>query len=133
MPTLFDLEIRMRHWAEAEEALAAAVDHRAIDATIGRRHKAAILLARSGDEESGGKDEPALEFARKAHAADPAFVPAAGRLARLLVRADKSRRARRTIEEIWAKTNTTDAVKFAKDAQSAASDIAPTCIQKPPG
>ncbi|MGI8991202.1 MAG: hypothetical protein ACR2I2_16685 [Bryobacteraceae bacterium] len=28
------------------------------------------------------------------------------------------------VEEIWAKTNTADAVKFAKDAQAAANDIA---------
>ncbi len=103
MPTLFDLEVRLRHWGEAEEALAIAVDHKAVDPTTGRQHKAAILLARSAEDESGGKAEAALECARKAHAADPAFVPAAARLARLLVRADKARRARRTIEETWGK------------------------------
>lgn len=103
LPTLFDLEIRSRRWAEAEEVLAEAVDRRTIDSTVGRQHRAAILLARSAEEEAAGRVEAAQELARKAHAADPIFVPAAARLARLLVRADKSRRARRTIEEVWAR------------------------------
>jgi HemY protein len=98
----------MRHWADAETALALAVSHRAIDPVVGRQHKAAILLARSGEEEAEGKTEAALESARAAHAADPIFVPAAVRLARLLVRADKARRARRMIEETWAKNPHSD-------------------------
>ena len=98
----FDLEVRQRKWAEALTSLASAVKAGAIDATTGRRHKAAILIERSREAEAGGDMASALDHAHKAAGLMPDFTPAVVREARLLARADKAKQAIRLLEKAWS-------------------------------
>ena len=97
----FDLEVRQRKWSEAQTSLASAVKAGAIDATTGRRHKAAILIERSREAEAAGDAASAMEHAHKAAALMPDFTPAVIREARLLNRVGKGKQAIRLLEKAW--------------------------------
>ncbi len=98
----FDLQVRLRRWAEAEESLSDAVRIGAIDANDGRHHKAALLLERSRACEAEGRPDRALELAHRAVGLIPEFVPAAAAEARLLAAAGRLKAAIRLIERPWA-------------------------------
>lgn len=98
---LFAFETEAGDWDKAEQTLSKAVKTGVIDREAGKRHRLAILLARSDDASARGIPHAALSFAKKAFSADPSFTPAAVRLARLLLRTNKRRHAVRVIERAW--------------------------------
>ena len=98
---LLDLQVRAGHWLDAEITLGEAVKHALVSPPRGRHQKATLLHEQSQEAETGGDGAKALQLARRAHDHDPAFVPAAVRLARLLVADGKGSKAAQVIEKTW--------------------------------
>ncbi len=99
--TLYDLEARAGDWASAEGTLQQAIQAGAIPTEDGRRHRAVLLLERSFEAERRGRGDAALAHAQSAHDLMPGFVPAAARLARLLVAAGRLKPAAKVVERTW--------------------------------
>lgn len=101
LATLYDLEARSGDWAAAEGTLQQAIQAGGIPAEDGRRHRTVLLLERSFEAERRGRADGALSHARSAHDLSQDFVPAAARLARLLVAAGKPKHAAKVVERTW--------------------------------
>lgn len=99
--TLYDLEARAGDWAAAEGTLQQAIQAGAIPTEEGRRHRAVLLLERSFEAERRGRADAALSHAQAAHDMMPGFVPAAVRLARLQLAADRPKPAAKVVERAW--------------------------------
>ena len=102
LTTLFDLETRAAQWGRAEQTLQDAVKAGAVSADRGRHHRAALLLERSYEAELEGHHDAALSHATAAAKLEPAFPPAASRLARLLARTGKHKKGAKVIEKAWS-------------------------------
>ncbi len=101
LSTLFDLEARSGNWARAQQALEEGERVGVIPAADARRHRATVLLERSFEAELEGNRSDALTFAGKAFDLQPAFAPAAARVAKLLARNGKHKQAARAVERAW--------------------------------
>lgn len=99
--TLYDLEAQSGDWAAAEGTLQQAIQAGAIPTDEGRRHRAVLLLERSFEAERRGRADSALSHAQAAHDMMPGFVPAAVRLARLQIAADRPKPAAKVVERAW--------------------------------
>ncbi|WP_207455418.1 heme biosynthesis HemY N-terminal domain-containing protein [Azospirillum sp. SYSU D00513] len=104
LSTLYDLEARSGDWAAAEGTLQQAMHAKAIPAAEGRHHRAALLLERSFEAERRGRADSALSHAQAAHDLVPGFVPAAVRVARLLIAAGRTKPATKALERAWRET-----------------------------
>jgi len=100
---LFALEVEAGNWAEAERTVKQAVRRKVLDGETGKHRRAAVLLEQSRLAEAGGDDETALLLARQAAGDAPEMTAAAIRFARLLLGSGEDRRARRTIEDAYAR------------------------------
>jgi len=100
---LFTLEIEAGNWAAAERTVKQAVRRKVLDSETGKRRRAAVLLEQSRLTQAEGDDETALLLARKALTDAPEMTAAAIRLTRLLHAGGEDRRARRTIEDAYAR------------------------------
>ncbi|CAO3353476.1 heme biosynthesis HemY N-terminal domain-containing protein [Azospirillum melinis] len=101
LSTLYDLEAQAGDWAAAEGTLQQAIQTGAIPTEEGRRHRAVLLLERSFEAERRGRADAALSHAQAAHDMMPGFAPAAVRLARLQVAADRLKPAAKVVERAW--------------------------------
>jgi HemY protein len=95
--TLFELQAGAGQWSEAELTLDEARRRKAMTLPELGRRRALVLDARAAAAEAANASD-ALALAVKAHEADPAFVPATVRAARLLSAAGKDRKARAVVE-----------------------------------
>lgn len=102
--TLFELEARGGHWAQAGAALTRVTKLKALPKSESQRCRAVALLGQSNDAEKAGDLSGALKFAKKAVSEDAKLIPAALRLARLLVKDGKNRKAINVIEKAWVMT-----------------------------
>jgi HemY protein len=102
LTTLFDLETRAAQWGRAEQTVQDAVKAGAIPSDTGRHHRAALLLERSYEAELEGHHDAALSHATAAAKLEPAFPPAASRLARLLARTGKHKKGAKVVERAWS-------------------------------
>jgi HemY protein len=100
--TLFDLLLRNGRLSEATELLKDAVRRKAMGAAEAAHRRALLLNERAARAESDGAPGQALDWARQAMAADPAFTAAALRLARLQLADGKERRAATSLEQAYA-------------------------------
>lgn len=98
---LFDLQARAGQWAEAELTLAEVKRKGSMGGADLLHRRALVLDQRAAAAEAAGDTRGALTLALDAHRADPVFVPAAVRAARLLHRLGKERRAAAVIEHAW--------------------------------
>ena len=103
LTTLLDLQVAGRHWREAIETVDQAAKRKAMEPDKARRMKATLMLGCSLDAEHAGDSDDALNYARKAHAQAPDYLPASIRLATLSADTDKRRAAIKIIEDAWAK------------------------------
>lgn len=100
--TLFDLETRSRDWLKAEATLSKAEKYGVFTKEDARRHRQALLMAKSDQAFAQGQMTQAIKYADKARDIDASFVPAAVRLAMLYGQAGKARAALKTVEKTWA-------------------------------
>jgi HemY protein len=98
---LFDLQLRAGQWADAEMTLAESVRGALVGAEEGERRRAVLLHQRSLEAGAQADGAASLRLARQAFESDPAFIPGAVRLARLLLAAGKERKAVQAIERAW--------------------------------
>jgi len=96
--TLYDLQKRAGHWADAEGTLKQRTALHLLPASDAPRERADLLLRQS----EAAPPDAALALAKKAFRADPAYPAAAARYARMLVNAGRHSRAVDVIERAWA-------------------------------
>ena len=104
LATLFDLQRKAGRWRDALSTLEEALRRNAIARDDGRRQLVAVLLACSREAERGGDHDGALTYARRANGETGASLPAAIRLAGLLLAAGRRRRAAGVVQDAWART-----------------------------
>lgn len=98
---LFQLQIKDRRWEDAEATLRDAMAAEAVSPAEGQPRDAALLVQLSLMAERAGNRRLALERARKAQKAAPAFLPATLQLVALLHADGKNRAARKAAEQAW--------------------------------
>ena len=98
---LYRLRARAGQWIEAEATLVEAMGRKAIDAAVGRHHRAVLLHEQSRAAEAAGEPGKAMTLAEKSVAHDRSFAPAAIRLAQLQTAQGRPRRAMRTLLATW--------------------------------
>lgn len=101
LSALFDLEARAGNWREAERIATRAVAAGALDESEGRRRQAIALMQLASGLRDKGDAVQARKTALKAHALEPAFLPATLLAVDLLTAAGKRRRALHLIEHAW--------------------------------
>jgi HemY protein len=124
--TFYELNKQVGRWTEAERLLDRSMSAKLLPPAAAA-HERADLLYRKSLEAAGGD---AVRLAQKAFDADPGFVPAAARFARLLVGEGKLKKAATVVERAWTKhpdpeladvywaaTESTDALKKVRAAQ----------------
>lgn len=99
--TVYDLELGVRDWDSARETLKAAVRLKAIDGDRARGDRIAMLLYQAEKFAERGEERQLRKALTEAGALDPAFVPAAERLAQFWMRQGKRSRAAAVIEAAW--------------------------------
>ncbi len=115
LTTCFNLEVRLRRWAEAQHTLTHAVRAKAIDRDDAQRYAVAMLVEQSREQEGSGDADGALRLAHRATRMMPGFVPAVVREARLLARTGKERKARKLIERSWSAEPHRELVELYRD------------------
>lgn len=98
---LFDLQARAGQWVEAEATLDEARKRRALAPEAIRHRLALTQFERSLQAEGDADPASALSLAQKAHQSDLTLVAAAARVARLLHRAGKDRKAAAALTSTW--------------------------------
>jgi HemY protein len=103
---LYHLRARAGQWIEAEATLVEAMGRKAIEASIGRHHRAVLVHEQSRAAETAGDTAQATALAEKSVAHDRTFAPAAIHLAQLHATQGRSRRAMRTLLAAWRQAPT---------------------------
>ncbi len=98
---LFELQLEKGQWAEAETTLSASVKNRLIEASTGQRQKAVLMVERAQKAEADGQLEAAIKLLTQALKLENTLVPAALKLAELMGKTNKRRKALSVIEEMW--------------------------------
>lgn len=101
--TVYDLEIRARHWPQARAILKRAAKVKAVEAPQASADQAALLLAEADDAMGAGDVARAENLLRQAHKENPNFVPATVRLARYYLDSGQRGKAIKMIEKAWKK------------------------------
>ena len=99
--TCFELEVRMRRWAEAVATLEQLKKQDIMPRQDARRCRAAILIERSREAEADGDMVAAMKLAHDANGALPGFLPAVLREGRLLIREGVKKKAAKMLERAW--------------------------------
>jgi HemY protein len=100
---LFDQQTRAGRWAEARKTLEQSIKNKLVPADEGQRRRA-VLTYQMGEAAVGAGDgDQARKLLHKAHDLEPDFVPAATRLAALLVAAGRQRKAAAMVEAAWGR------------------------------
>ena len=99
--TVFGLEIQKQVWALALNTLKRAERAKAFDAEEIASSRIALLLQQAEELHRGGYPVEALKKMREAQRLDPAFTPAAVRLANGYLELQKRRAAIAVIERAW--------------------------------
>jgi len=99
---LFDLQVKAGTWKDARDTLNRSARHRLIAPETRRARAVALDCQMAADALARGDGGAALKLLRRAHDADPGFVPAAARLARLLAERGRGGRAAGVVERTWA-------------------------------
>ncbi len=101
---VYRLELKAGLWAAAEKTLKRALKHKAFESQIVRNDQTVLWLCRGDKALERGDKHGALTLYKKAHKAEPGFVPATLRLAEYYKQARKRRLAVAAIEQTWRRT-----------------------------
>jgi HemY protein len=99
--TVYDLEIRQRHWEVARTLLQRAEKTGAMTAEQIKSDRAAIYLAEAEEAAKQNNWNEAIKKAKKAADQNPGFTPATLRLARLYNNSGNRRKAVAMVEKAW--------------------------------
>jgi HemY protein len=101
LKTLYALELRARHWNEAQDILNKIEKIKSIDAVHAKADRAAMLLARASEAQNRGTADQAYLLTREAYNAAPAFLPAVLGYLPFLIRRSERKGAMKVIEKAW--------------------------------
>lgn len=104
LKTLYALELRQRHWPEAQEILTKALKVKTMDPARAKHDRAAMFLARAIEAQGRGQADQSYLLTREAYAASPDFLPAALAYIPFLIRRSERKGALKIIEKTWAST-----------------------------
>ncbi len=99
--TLFDLQARAGLWSDAQTTLGHATKRNVFAPEEARRKKAVVLFERARQTEDAGNHRESAKLLAQAVEADPGFVAANVKLARLRATEGKTRRGAGLIEDAW--------------------------------
>ena len=117
--TVFQLEARSGSWLAADEAIKRIGKLTNLSRhDVCHRH-AVALLGQSVEAQKAGDANGAIKLAQKAVNEDPALVPAAAHLSRLLLANGSARKAKGVIEKAWAQQPHPDLTALYFDASGA--------------
>ncbi|MCB9987740.1 MAG: heme biosynthesis protein HemY [Rhodospirillales bacterium] len=98
---VYDLETGAGYWDEAEKTLKKALRYKALSPEDARRDGVVLALCQAEELLAQDKKRPAVALMKKAHKTDPAFVPAALRLAGYYRDQKKRKLAAGVVERTW--------------------------------
>ncbi|MGI9508822.1 MAG: heme biosynthesis protein HemY [Geminicoccaceae bacterium] len=101
LTTLFDLQTQGGDWREAMATVNDMARQKLIDAPTANRHRAILLHLQSEKKDEEGRYQEAFDIAKKAHKLLPGLAPIAANAARLAVKVDRQRVARKMLETSW--------------------------------
>ena len=124
--TLFDLQAQSGQWLDASVTNDELGKRRLVDRTTADRRKGVLAFEQARQARDNG--DPAAEFKHLRQAQDlaPDLVPAAVRLAELLVKDGKERRAAGLVERVWTSAPHPDLVEpylHARKAEDALAQV----------
>lgn len=123
--TLFDLQTRLGEWAEAEATVLAAERYNLLDRGEARRRRAVLKTEAARAQGQSGLFEDGLRDAREAIKLAPDLTAASIVAAQLALEAGHERRARKLVEDAWARAPHPElAALYARAAGSAPLDRA---------
>ncbi|MDH3659633.1 MAG: heme biosynthesis protein HemY [Alphaproteobacteria bacterium] len=101
LTTLFDLQTEGGEWREAMATVNDMARQKLIDAQTATRHRAILLHLQAEKKDEEGRAQEAFDNAKKAHKLLPGLAPIAVNAARLAVKNDRPRPARKILETSW--------------------------------
>lgn len=116
---VYDMDLRQEKWDSALKALSKIEKRRALPPEKIKSDRAALLIALGDADMKAGFEARALERFKKAYAMDPAFVPAAVRLAQRYLGGKKRRAAISILEKTWRQNPHRDIVPLWRAAAPA--------------
>ncbi|MEP4887539.1 MAG: heme biosynthesis HemY N-terminal domain-containing protein, partial [Alphaproteobacteria bacterium] len=99
--TMVPLLSRAGDWREAQRLIEESEKSKRMSSARAPHQQAALLTERARAAQRDGRAADAYAQARKANELDPALVPAASMLARLVAEDGRARRARKFVEKSW--------------------------------
>lgn len=110
--TVYDLEIRGRHWSDALTILERSVKTKAITQEQAMSDKVAIALALADEAQEQGLDDVAYNQLKKAHRMDSGFIPGVIMLAQYYAGKGQRKKAVGLVERAWKKAPHAELVKL---------------------
>ncbi|MGI9499357.1 MAG: heme biosynthesis protein HemY [Geminicoccaceae bacterium] len=101
LTTLFDLQTEGGEWREAMATVNDMARQKLIDAETATRHRAILLHLHAEKKDEEARHQEAFDNAKKAHKLLPGLAPIAVGAARLAVKTDRHRAARKILETSW--------------------------------
>ncbi len=102
--SVYDLEVRGRHWSNARDILARAVKAKAISKERAQSDKVAMALALALEAQDQGLDEVVHDQLKKAYRLDGTFIPGVIMLAQYYAGKGQRKKAVALVERVWRKT-----------------------------
>lgn len=101
LTTLFDLQTEGSEWRDAMATVDDMSRQKLIDAETSTRYRAILLHLHAEKKDEEGRHQEAFDNAKKAHKLLPGLAPIAVNAARLAVKTDRQRVARKILEASW--------------------------------
>lgn len=101
LTTLFDLQTEMGEWQDAMATVNDMARQKLIDSETANRHRAILLHLQAEKKDEEGRHQEAFDNAKKAHKLLPSLAPIAVGAAKLAVKTDRHRAARKMLETSW--------------------------------
>lgn len=101
LKSVYDLELRNRHWVAAHELLPRLRKYKAIAEEEAGRDEIALLMIRAEEDRIAGFDSGWLQKAERAHKIDPAFAPLVLALGDYYLSQNKKGKVIALVEKAW--------------------------------
>ena len=101
LTTLFDLQTEGGEWRDAMATVNDMARQKLINADTANRHRAILLHLQAEKKDEEGRHQEAFDNAKKAHKLLPSLAPIAVNAAKLAIKTDRHRAARKMLETSW--------------------------------
>lgn len=101
LTTLFELQTEGGEWRDAMATVNDMARQKLITAETANRHRAILLHLQAEKKDEEGRQQEAFDNAKKAHKLLPGLAPIAANAAKLAVKTDRPRVARKILETSW--------------------------------